>query len=355
LLIASRLGLTDQSAEAKTLFPEMKDIPIIIFAAAILICMGSCKKESAESKPLTVSTYAGTGEKLRRDGAVNVSAFSTPNLIVIDRSDNIYIAEYNLMRKISPDGFVSSFPDFKPPPFFAQGIFYGLNLAPDNSILAVFAPDMGDGPYLLFRFNNGIEERLLYAPNRSMLHTVAQDKAGTIYLGSWSSGVSKLNASTKQLEPFAGGTYGFEDGAGLNAKIGNIADMTIDASGNIYLSDYRNHSIRKISPDGIVITFAGTSEAGFKDGNGTKARFNNPRGLAIDKSGNIIVCDEGNHSIRKISPQGEVVTLAGNGFAGFTDGPAALAQFNFPSDVAINSLGQILVIDQMNYRIRIIK
>lgn len=114
-----------------------------------------------------------------------------------------------------------------------------------------------------------------------------------------------------------------------------------------------NNRIRRIHADGRVDTLAGGRE-GFADGRGSAAAFNTPSGLAYDSSGNLYVADTGNHAIRKISPAGEVTTVAGNGTPGDRDGVGRNAQFNGPVGIAVNNAGQVFVADTYNDRIRMI-
>jgi sugar lactone lactonase YvrE len=127
--------------------------------------------------------------------------------------------------------------------------------------------------------------------------------------------------------------------------------MTSDAQGNIYVADSYNNRIRKITATGIVSTLAGSSTAGFADGNGTAARFDHPRGVTADVQGNIYVADSWNHRIRKITPAGVVSTVAGS-TAGNADGSGISAQFFYPGGMASDVQGNIYVADASNDRIR---
>jgi DNA-binding beta-propeller fold protein YncE len=126
----------------------------------------------------------------------------------------------------------------------------------------------------------------------------------------------------------------------------------VDAGGTVYVADAGNHSIRAISPDGQVTTLAGAEEPGYVDGQGLEARFNFLSGIAVDAKGNLYVADTANHSIRKITPEGEVTTLAGNGKPGDADGPVSEAQFRAPEGMAVGPEGNIIVADTGNHRIR---
>lgn len=153
-----------------------------------------------------------------------------------------------------------------------------------------------------------------------------------------------LNAQT--VYPFAGtGTIGSADGTGSAASFHSPSGVAIDGNGDIYVADYWNHKIRKITASGMVSTFAGSGTAGSTNGSGAAASFNYPHGIAVDASGNVYVADRNNHKIRKITSAGVVTTLAGSGASGTTDGTGAAASFNLPIGVAVDALGNVYVID----------
>ncbi|MDR2207855.1 MAG: SMP-30/gluconolactonase/LRE family protein, partial [Azoarcus sp.] len=119
---------------------------------------------------------------------------------------------------------------------------------------------------------------------------------------------------------------------------------------NLYVADSHNNRIRKITSAGDVSTLAGGRE-GFADGIGSAAKFLHPKGIAIDAAGNLYVADTHNHCIRKVTPAGEVSTLAG-GEEGFADGIGSAAKFNYPVNIAIDVAGNLYVADAHNHRIR---
>ena len=167
---------------------------------------------------------------------------------------------------------------------------------------------------------------------------------------------SEESVKTAIVSTLAGGARGFADGIGSAAQFSFPSGIAIDAAGNIYVVDSWNHRIRKVTPEGEVSTFAG-SEGGFADGIGSAAQFYHPSGIAIDMTGNLYVADTWNHRICMITPKGEVSTLAGNkkGFAegrGFADGIGGAAQFSFPRGIAIDATGNLYVADWANSRIR---
>lgn len=144
---------------------------------------------------------------------------------------------------------------------------------------------------------------------------------------------------------FAGSMAGNADGKGLSALFNHPLGTVVDAAGNLYISDSYNCSIRKITPDGTVTTVAGSGSLGSTDGIGSAASFYAPAGLAIDASGNLFVADMGNNLIRKITPTGVVTTFAGSGSAGYTDATGTNASFSAPSALAFGTDGSLYVAD----------
>jgi DNA-binding beta-propeller fold protein YncE len=143
-----------------------------------------------------------------------------------------------------------------------------------------------------------------------------------------------------------------QDGEGNVAKFSNPLGVAVDEDGNVIVADTDNHRICKITPQGHVSTLAGTGDEGYEDGEGIMAQFNGPRGVAVDGGGNVVVADWGNERIRKITPQGQVTTLAGTGEWGYRDGEGTVAQFYSPSGVAVDGGGNVIVAETDNHRIR---
>ncbi|OCX52754.1 hypothetical protein BEL04_14180 [Mucilaginibacter sp. PPCGB 2223] len=148
------------------------------------------------------------------------------------------------------------------------------------------------------------------------------------------------------------GARGMTNGPGNTARFYEPYGVATDAAGNVYVADASNNMIRKITPAGLVSTLAGNGTIGYKDGDGAMAQFNYPHGLAVDAAGNVFVAEAGGNMIRKITPDGIVSTLAGNGNAGFVNGTGAQAEFNFPADIAIDAAGNLFVTDGNNKCIR---
>ncbi len=151
-----------------------------------------------------------------------------------------------------------------------------------------------------------------------------------------------------------GGTPGLADGTGETARLRAPAGLAMAPGGVLFFADSGNHVIRKITHWGRTTTVAG-SQQGFADKPGLAAEFNAPSGMAADTLGDLYVADAGNHRIRKIGSDGEVSTLAGSGERGLAEGPAATARFNDPGGVAVDTQGTVYVADTGNHRIRVIR
>lgn len=167
-------------------------------------------------------------------------------------------------------------------------------------------------------------------------------------------------AAADYRSPYAFSTFagvssiGSQDGIGANARFYSPQDAAVDSAGNVFVTDEGNHTIRKISPAGIVTTFAGLAgEPGSADGTGDAARFDSPQGITIDSSDNLYVADTGNHTIRKITPAGVVTTFAGLArVAGNVDGAAPSARFHRPRGIATDPSNNLFVTDASNRAVR---
>ncbi len=145
------------------------------------------------------------------------------------------------------------------------------------------------------------------------------------------------------------GSFGSADGTGSAARFNNPGGVAVDSSGNLYVADAGNSTIREITPVGtnwVVTTLAGTAAYGSTDGTGSAARFNQPQGLALDSAGNAYVGDSMNYTVRKVTPAGVVTTLAGlAGAFGTADGAGSAARFEYPMCVAVDSAANLYVTD----------
>src|SRR5262245_48745870 len=155
---------------------------------------------------------------------------------------------------------------------------------------------------------------------------------------------------------FAGsGQAGFTDSDGQSGQFNRPQGLAVDAKGIIYISDRGNHAIRTVSVNGDIRTLAGSGKDGNADGVGEAASFKQPIAVAVDRTGNVYVADRDNHVIRLINPSGKVITVAGTGSKGFTNGAASSAQFNEPYGVALSPAESLLFVDDyLNHAIRVI-
>jgi len=198
------------------------------------------------------------------------------------------------------------------------------------------------------------EEAVFFGPSGA-----AMDAAGNLYIADYFNNVVRKMTPAGAVSTLAGsGLPGYTEGTGTAAAfhfagVGtSIAGAAVDAAGsNIYVADTINHAIRKITSAGVVTTLAGSGTPGFVNGTGNAASFNNPQGVAVD-AGNVYVADSGNHAIRKIDSGGAVTTLAGSGTPGFNNATGVAAQFNSPQGVVVDGTGNVYVGDAGNGRIR---
>jgi len=180
---------------------------------------------------------------------------------------------------------------------------------------------------------------------------VASDGSGNIYVADAAKNLIRKVTPDGVISTLAGsGSADYADGTGTAASFNGPFGVAVDAVGNVFVADTYNHRIRKITVDGIVSTLAGNGDSDFADGTGTEARFSYPTGVAVDASGNVYVAEIGNYRIRKITAEGVVSTLAGSGASGSDDGIGTDAQFNAPLALTVDASGIVYVADK--HRIR---
>eukprot|EP00397_Hematodinium_sp_SG-2012_P026793 GEMP01028112.1.p1 GENE.GEMP01028112.1~~GEMP01028112.1.p1 ORF type:complete len:459 (+),score=93.00 GEMP01028112.1:134-1378(+) len=184
---------------------------------------------------------------------------------------------------------------------------------------------------------------------------IAVSPGGTVYVSDWGNDAVRRISPEGRVDTLAGrGTPGFDDGTGREARFSDPHGCAIGPDGSVYVCDFGNHSIRRISPGGTVSTIAGSGSAGFRNGQGCFTQFHKPTGVAVDSHSNVYVADYCNHVIRRIAVDGTVKTLGGSGTPGFKDGAWDVAQFKYPTDVAVDSDGVVYVVDYGNHAVRCI-
>jgi sugar lactone lactonase YvrE len=187
---------------------------------------------------------------------------------------------------------------------------------------------------------------------------VAADASGVVFVADSNNQRLRRVMPSGVVSTLAGdGLVGWADGAGAAARFNFLNGVAVHPlSGDVYCSDSGNQRIRRSTAAGVVTTFAGSGSAAWADGSGTRASFNQPRGIAIDAAGVIYVADTLNQRIRRISPLGAVTTLAGNGSSTpfFNGVGTSTATFLSPEGVAVDSAGNVLVSDSGNHRVRLI-
>ena len=182
---------------------------------------------------------------------------------------------------------------------------------------------------------------------------VAVTADGTIYVADAgeSNRIRKLSPDGN-VTTLAGNTEGFADGAGAAASFNTPSALALGPDGNLYVADTGNNRIRKITPEGNVSTVAGDGTAGYVDGPAAQAQFNGPVGLAVSRGGDIYVADTYNDVIRMITTEGQVTTIAGGGTPGYADGEQKLALFDTPSGIIVVENSSLIVADTGNRRLR---
>lgn len=285
-----------------------------------LLISGWC---SVSAQSFTVTTFAGssTGASGLVDGTGTEARFNTPQGVAVDSAGNIFIADTvgHTIRRITPAGVVTTFAGGAGTPGSVDGA----------GVLARFAGPFG----------------------------VTIDSAGNLYVTDSGNDTIRRISPAGVVSTIAGSAAdvgGTADGTGVNARFNGPTGITIDPAGNLYVADYRNHTIRKVTSGGVVTTLAGVpASGGFVNGTGSGARFNGPFGVAADSAGNVYVADGFNHLVRKITPGGVVTTLAGSPtVSGSTDGTGTAARFNTPAGITADAADNLYVTDALNHTVR---
>lgn len=287
-------------------------------AVLAVLAAGPLSAQTTVLAPATPFAGLASGDA---DGAAAVARFSDPKGLIVDGSGDVLVADTlnDTVREISAGGAVTT-----------------LAGTPGS-------PGSGDGADAAAQF---------FDPS-----AVAVDAAGDVYVADTPNQLIREITASGQVITVAGtaGTPGSADGQGAAARFHNPGGIAIDGAGNLYVADTFNDTIRKITPGGYVSTLAGRPGVpGSADGPVGSALFNSPNDLRLDAAGDIFVADTANHTIREISTEGVVSTVAGQpGVSGSGDGPAGSARFFDPEGVAVGPAG-IYVADTGNDTVRLI-
>jgi hypothetical protein len=334
-----------------------------------------------------VAALAGLqGHQGTADGTGSEARFWGPTGVAVDRAGNVYVTEYSsVIRKISPAGVVTTMAGWAFEGAGVDGTGSEARFVNPSGIATDSAGNMyvADAGTIRQMTPGGVVTTLAGPawPTGSVDGTgsaarfggpegIAVDSGGNVYVADWSSTIRKISPGGVVTTIAGGAGECFADGAGRDARFCQPTGVAADGAGNIYVADWGNNVIRKISPQGTVTTLAGNTSitdqsgrpaSGYADGPGNVARFNWPRGIAVDRAGNVFVAEQNNHTIRKITPAGVVTTLAGNALiknqngdpkGGYADGTGAAARFNTPEGVAVDGAGDVYVADSGNQMIR---
>lgn len=274
-----------------------------------------------------VTTLAGLhGTAGTNDGLETLARFRDPYALAVDGADNIYVADTvnHTIRMITSSGQVTTLAGHAG----ISGTNDGIGSAARFDYPEGIAVDSAANVYVADTGNSAIRELTLVGTNWTVI-TLAG----------------------------LGGSPGASNGNGSSARFSSPYGITVNASGSVYIADSGNDAIRTLFPAGtnsMVSTLAGLlGTSGTNDGTGNGARFNYPEGITVDRSGNLYVSDTSNVRIRKVSASGVVSTLAGSTYGyGSGDGTGSTAQFEYPVGITVDNVGNVYLADPENYSVR---
>jgi uncharacterized protein (TIGR03437 family) len=331
-----------------------------------------------------LTTLAGTGvPDFGGDGGPAAAAqLNTPTAVAIDFQSNLYIADSlnHRIRKLGADGTITTFVGTGAAGFAVDfGQPAGAELNTPESV----AVDAGGTVYIADSLNSRIRQLApggnisTFAGNGNASYFgdggpavraavnqpegIALDSAGNVYIAdTLDNVVRKVNNGT--IDTLAGfGTPGFsgDGGPATSGKLNHPSAVAVDTAGNVFVADTGNNRVRRITPLGAIVTVAGNGDPTFGGDGGPAAAagLSGPRGVAVDTAGNLYIADTGHNRIRKVTPDGTIVTIAGNGTCCYSGdgGSAATAQLNVPWGLWVDARGSLYIADSGNNAIRMLQ
>jgi hypothetical protein len=322
-----------------------------------------------------VTTLAGSpGQPGNKDGTNGAAGFDNPTGVAVDSAGNIYVADLgnSAIRKVTSAGVVTTLAGSAGEPGSTDGTNQTARFSNPSGVAVdsdgnVYVADAGNKTIRQVT-SAGVVTTLAGSPGQAgsadgtnslarfgYPFGVAVDATSNLYVADLENFTIRQVTSAGVVTTLAGSTghSGSEDGADSAARFAAPSGVAVDGAGNVYVADYGNCTIREIM-GGTVSTLAGEAgQSGSNDITGSAARYFNPNGVAVDAAGNVYVADTKNFTIRKMTPDGGVTTLAGEaGHVGSVDGANATARFNYPFGLAVDSAGNVYVADTYNSTIR---
>lgn len=293
---------------------------------------------------VVVSTVAGSTPG-SQDGNVSIARFNTPLGVAADADGNLLITDTgnSSLRKITPAGDVTTLVTGLSRPF-------GVAVYQGRIFVTV---ETGNKLLEVHPVTYAVTEVPLDTALDGPRGLVA-DTAGNLYVAESAQRIRKISIAGGTVTTLAGtGVQGSTNGPGTSATFAYPAHLAIDDAGNIYVADQSNQRIRKVTPTGDVTTLAGTGIGGTNDGPGATATFYEPVGMAVGGDGMLYMSDSAGQKIRRVAPDGTVSTVAGVGLAsGTADGSASTARFDYPAGIAFDAQGNLYTTESNSNRIR---
>jgi sugar lactone lactonase YvrE len=329
----------------------------------------------------TITTIAGNGtqDSTGDGGPASLAEFRSPVGVALDRSGNLYVAEGEgrRVRKIDQNGRISTVAGTSVAGFSGDGgpatlaqLGYPRALAVDDAG-NLYIADAGNrrirkvntAGTITSIAGNGTQGFAgdggpAAAAELGDLQGVAVDRAGSLYIAdAGNDRIRKVDPSGRISTIAGSGIRGFsgDGGPAATAELASPNVVAVDRDGNIYIGDWGSHRVRKVDQNGTITTFAGTGPNYPDDGGpATQALLHYPSFAYVDKAGRLYIADFGDHRVRRVSPAGDITTIAGDGAAGFSGdgGPAVDAQLNNPVSLALDPAGNVYIADNLNHRVR---